>query len=605
MAKDTLNQLLSAEDIKGPMDYIRLARKIDQSAGLEELSVLTRVKIAILSSFNVGGIRETLLVKSVQAGFFPEIYVGGYNQYNQEILDPNSHLYQFRPDLVFLLVDTLTVAGETYLQPYSFTDDDRKRWVKLTLESTLSLIAVLKSHSNAKIVIHNFEIPTHSPLGILEVKQSYGFRQSIEELNSRLANALKTDDRALVFDFECFVSRVGKDRTFNPKMYYLGDMRISPQVIPALCDLYLPYIRGLLSKTKKALVLDLDNVLWGGIVGEDGIEGIRLGPTPEGRPFMELQQYILSLYDRGVILAINSANNEDDVLEVLREHPHMILKENHFAAMRINWENKVSNLRSIADELEIGVDSLVFVDDSKLNRDMIRHEVPDVLTVELPDDPALYLRTIQQLTVFDSLQYTPEDRARGRMYAEQRKRQEFRRAASDISDYLKSLESVVTIAKANNLSIPRISQLTQRTNQFNVTAKRYSVDDIARLSESNHYLVLALSVHDRFGDSGLTGVAIVEKRMDKWRIDSFLLSCRVLGRKVEDAFLAFVIDQARSAGAKSLVGEFIPTKKNVPAKRFYPDHGFIQVSDSNGIETWEKQLQETYPFPRFIRVVAG
>jgi FkbH-like protein len=600
---EDVKELVSAPKIRGIMDYMRLAGKIDDKLDFENSPEKSRIKIAILSSFNVSGMREALMVKCLQSGFYPAIYVGGYNQYNQEILDPTSSLYEFKPDLLILLIDTMTIAGETYLQPYSITDEERKQWVQSTADSTLSLIGIVKKNSKAKILVHNFEVPTHTPIGIIEDRQPYGFRESVENLNSRLAEALRADDRAFVFDYESFVSKVGKNHAFDPKMYYLGDMRINPQVVPQLCDEYLPYVRAMLSKNKKCLVLDLDNVLWGGIIGEDGIGGIRLGPTPEGRPFIELQKYILSLYNRGVILAINSANNMEDAVEVFRNHPYMVLKEDHFAAMKINWDDKVSNMKSIADDIEIGVDSLVFVDDSKVNRDVMKQALPDVLTVDLPDDPALYLEAIENLRVFDALQFTAEDRRRGKMYAEQRKRQEYRKVAGDISEYLKSLNTVVTIERANKLNTPRISQLTQKTNQFNTTTRRYPEDDIVRLAHSDKHLVLALRVEDKFGDSGLTGVAIVEKGYERWRVDSFLLSCRVLGRKVEDTLLAYIIDQARREGAKSLIGEFIPTKKNAPARDFYRDHGFTQLSKADGVEVWEKQLQDVYPFPQFIQVI--
>lgn len=602
---EDFKEFISAPNIKGIMDYIRLAKKIDQSLDLEHAPQNARIRIAILSSFNVSGIRETLLVKCLKIGFYPEIYVGGYNQYNQEILDPNSSLYQFKPDLLILLVDTRTITGETYLQQYNVTEEERKQWVKSTLDEVTSIVEVAKKNSKAKILIHNFEVPTHSSLGIIEDRQPYGFRKSVQDLNSKIEDAFRTDERTFVFDYESFVSKVGKEQAFDYKMYYLGDMRINPQVIPQLCDEYLPYVRAMLSKSKKCLVLDLDNVLWGGIIGEDGLEGIKLGPTPEGRPFIEFQKYILSLYNRGVILAVNSANNVDDALEVFRHHPYMVLKEDHFAAMKINWDDKISNMKSIAEDIEIGVDSLVFVDDSKVNRDMMKQALPDVLTIDLPDDPSLYLKTIESLRAFDTMQFTAEDRKRGKMYAEQRKRQEYRTAVGDITEYLKSLNTVVTIEKANKFNIPRISQLSQKTNQFNTTTRRYLQDDITRMANSDKYIVVSLKVNDKFGDNGLTGVAIVERDPDRWRIDSFLLSCRILGRKVEDTLLAYIVDQARKEGAKAIIGEFIPTKKNAPAKGFYRDHGFKQVPGAEGMEVWEKEIREVYPFPQFIKVVVG
>lgn len=602
---EDFKELISTPNIKGIMDYIMLAKKIDQNIDLKDAPQNSKIRIAILASFNVSGVRETLLVKCLRSGFYPEIYVGGYNQYHQEILDPNSGLYQFKPDLLILFVDTRTVTGEVYFQQYSVSDDERERWVKSALDEAVSLVEVAKRNSKAKVLIHNFEVPTQSSLGIIEDRQPYGFRKSVKDLNSKLEETFRTDERTFVFDYESFVSQAGKDAAFDYKMYYLGDIRINPQVIPQLCDEYLPYIRAMLSKSKKCLVLDLDNVLWGGIIGEDGLDGIKLGPTPEGRPFVEFQKYILSLYNRGVILAVNSANNSDDALEVFRHHPHMVLKEDHFAAMKMNWDDKISNMKSIAEDIEIGVDSLVFVDDSKVNRDVMRQALPEVLTVDLPDDPSLYLKTIEGLRAFDTMQFTAEDRRRGKMYAEQRKRQEYRTVVGDVTEYLKSLNTVVTIEKANKLNIPRISQLSQKTNQFNTTTRRYPEDDIIRMANSDKFIVLSLKVDDKFGDSGLTGVAIVEKAPEKWRIDTFLLSCRVLGRKVEDTLLAYIVDQARNEGAKAIVGEFIPTKKNAPAKGFYRDHGFKQLSGLEGTEVWEMNLREAYPFPQFIKVVVS
>ena len=587
------------------MDYIRLAKKIDQSLNPKDAPQNSKIRIAILSSFNVSGIRETLLVKCLKLGFYPEIYVGEYNQYHQEILDSNSGLYQFKPDLLILFVDTRTVTGEVYLQEYSVSDEERERWIKSTLEEAVSLVEVVKKNSKAKILIHNFEVPTHSSLGIIENRQPHGFRKAVKALNSKLEETFQTDDRTFVFDYESFVSRLGKDEAFDYKMYYLGDIRINPQAVPPLCDEYISYVRAMLSKSKKCLVLDLDNVLWGGIIGEDGLDGIKLGPTPEGRPFLELQKYVLSLYNRGVILAVNSANNADDALEVFRNHPYMVLKEDHFAAMKMNWDDKISNMKSIAEDIEIGVDSLVFVDDSKVNRDMMKQALPEVLTIDLPDDPSLYLKTIEEVRAFDTLQFTAEDKRRGKMYAEQRKRQEYRSAVGDITEYLKSLNTVVTIERANKFNIPRISQLSQKTNQFNTTTRRYLEDDVLRMANSDRFIVVSLKVDDKFGDSGLTGVAIVEKGTEKWRIDTFLLSCRVLGRKVEETLLAYIVDQARKEGAKTIVGEFIPTKKNAPAKDFYKNHGFRQLLGSESTENWEMSLQDVYPYPQFIKVVVN
>jgi FkbH-like protein len=590
---------------RGIMDYVRLAKKVDQKVEYEKAPGNRRVKIAILSSFTLGGIKEALLVKCLEDGIYPQIYVGGYNQYNQEILDATSPLYAFRPDVVLLMLDTRTIAGEHYLQPYGMTDDERREWVEKTQERVTSLVDKIRTNSSAKVIVNNFEVPTHSPLGIIEDRTKFGFRSSVEALNAKLSGVLRADPSTFVFDYESFASKVGKDKLIDYKMYYLGDIRINPQAIPSLCDEYVPFLRAMLSMTKKCLVLDLDNVLWGGIVGEDGLDGIKLGPTPEGSPYLELQKYILSLYNRGVILAVNSANNAEDALEVFRKHPYMILKEEHFAAVRINWDDKISNMKSIAEEIDIGLDSLVFMDDSQVNRDLVRQALPEVGVVELPKDPALYLKTLEELRVFDSLQLTEEDKRRGQMYAEQRKRVEFQGVAGDITEYLKALETVITIESVSQFNLARISQLSQKTNQFNTTTRRYLEGDVKKMADSGAFLIVGVKVQDKFGDSGLTGVAIVEKGPERWRIDSFLLSCRVIGRKVEDALLAYIMDQARKGGAKALVGEFIPTKKNAPAKDFFRTRGFTQAPSTDGVQVWEYGLQEAVAYPQFIQVVVS
>ncbi len=366
--------------------------------------------------------------------------------------------------------------------------------------------------------------------------------------------------------------------------------------------MFFSYIKPLLL-TKKCLVLDLDDTLWGGIIGEDGLEGIKLGPTPEGRPFLEFQKYILSLFNRGIILAINSKNNLEDALNVLRKHPYAVLKEKHFASIKINWDDKISNMKAIADEINIGLDSLVFFDDDKLNREMVSSALPEVKVVDLPDDPSLYLKTLMELNDFNSFHFSEEDKARGRMYADQRKRQELSQTATDITEYLKALNMKVTIEPASPFNIPRISQLTQKTNQFNMTTRRYSEEDIKKLSGNKNYLVFSVKVEDKFGDNGITGIAIVKKEEKKWIIDSFLLSCRIIGRRVEETMLAYILEEAKKEKVKTLIGEFISTKKNTPAKEFYHKNGFKPIEKKGGVQWWEFLIKKEYKYPKFIKVV--
>ena len=603
---EDIREIISACKINGISDYVNLYNDVSQKIRKSRLKNRKGPKIAILSSFTAKGIKEILFVKCCEIGCLPEIYVGEYSQYQQEILDAGSGLYKFGPDIIIIFIDTMAILGDQYFNPYRISDKERKDWVDEKLKEIMSLIRKIKENSSAKILLHNFQVPLHSPLGILENKQKFGFIESIEELNSGLRGSFKNDSRVFVFDYDSFCSRVGKQNIMDYKMYYLGDIKIGWEHVPELCREYLAYIRPLMSMTRKCIVLDLDNTLWGGVVGEDGLEGIKLGNDPEGRPFMEFQKYLLSLFNRGVILAINSKNNMDEALAVLQKHPNMVLKEEHFAAMQINWNDKISNMKAIAEEISIGTDSLVFIDDDKLSREIIRKALPEVLVVDLPEDRSLYLKTLMDIDVFSSFHITEEDRKKGKMYAEHRRRKELQKTATDITEYLKGLGTVVTLEKSSSFSIPRISQLTQKTNQFNMTTRRYMEEDVKKFSKNNNFIVMSVKVEDKFGDSGITGAIIVEKNEknnSQWRIDTFLLSCRVIGRRIEETLLAHILKEAKKGKARTLIGEFIPTKKNIPARNFYKNNGFRLVKRCDGREIWEYNVAKEYNSPGFIRVL--
>ncbi|MBI2474093.1 MAG: HAD-IIIC family phosphatase [Candidatus Taylorbacteria bacterium] len=345
-------------------------------------------------------------------------------------------------------------------------------------------------------------------------------------------------------------------------------------------------------------VLDLDNILWGGIGGEDGLEGIKLGPTTEGRPFYELQKYILALHNRGVILAINSKNNKADAIEVLQKHPYSILKEEHFASIQINWDDKIANMKKVADEINIGLDSLVFFDDDPTNREIIKSALPQVTVVETPEDPALYLETIMSIKLFNQFSITEEDKKKGKMFAT-----ELKNSTSDIGKYLTELGIKVTFAPANQFNLPRIAQLVQKTNQFNTTTIRYTEEQLGKMSKDKNFWTLCLQVEDRFGDSGITGVAIVDKKDPQhWRLDSLLLSCRILGKEIENAFLAYILSAAKKAGVERLSGDFIATKKNAVSGEFFKQTGFERLGNKNGVEKWTRKISQKFTSPAFIKV---
>ena len=314
--------------------------------------------------------------------------------------------------------------------------------------------------------------------------------------------------------------------------------------------------------------MDLDNTLWGGIVGEDGVDGIQLSLTPPGGYFIAFQQALRDMYDRGILLAINSRNNPSDALKVIREHPNMILKEHLFAAHRINWQDKADNLRELAKELNIGLDSMVFLDDDKHNREGVRAVLPEVETPELPNDPAHYSKFLHSLPYFASEAITDEDKMRGNLYVTERLRKEAEKQYADRGDFLKSLGMELHFYEDDGKALARLAQMTEKTNQFNVKKTPFSEAQIAEFMASEHYGVFHAKAIDQFGDHGIIAFAVVHKEKKLWHIVSLLMSCRVIGRGIEEAFIAEVARRAKAAGAAELSVVFEESEKNEPARAF-------------------------------------
>lgn len=319
---------------------------------------------------------------------------------------------------------------------------------------------------------------------------------------------------------------------------------------------------------KKCIVLDLDNTLWGGVVGEDGPENIALSLTGQGAHFTAFQQALLDLHDRGVILAINSRNNESDAHRVIRENPNMILKEKHFAASRINWNAKHQNMRELASELNIGLDSMVFLDDNPAERAEMRHFLPEVETPELPSDPAGYVSFLHSLPYFPTAALTDEDKMRGNFYVTERLRQAAEKEFPDRDSFLRSLNLRFTIHNNDRSALPRLSQLTDKTNQFNTNKKPMSESELLALIDAGTHEIIHGRLMDRFGDHGIIALALLEKRGEDWHIPSLLMSCRILSRGVEHAFLHALSKRASSEGATHLTIDVVPTEKNQPARDF-------------------------------------
>jgi FkbH-like protein len=401
-----------------------------------------------------------------------------------------------------------------------------------------------------------------------------------------------------VLDYDTLVSRYGRERWHDEQKWLTVRLPIGAEFLNAFCSEWLRFLHPLCGRTGKVLVTDLDNTLWGGVVGEDGLTGIRLDGEYPGAAYRALQQAMLDLYRRGILLAIASKNNEPDAMQVFKEHRGMLLQPSQFSAMRINWRNKADNIREIAEELNVGLDSVVFLDDNPVERERVRRELPEVTVIELPADPMRYASTLRDVAMFERLTRSTEDSMRQEYYAQQRLRSELQRSSESLEGFYRSLRQVVEIEPLKAKDVARAAQLTHKTNQFNLTTKRHTEAQLARIASSPDWDVYAVRVLDRFGDNGLVGVCITNRSGDTCEIDTLLLSCRVIGRTVESAILFFLTEQSRAKGIKLLRGRYARTAKNQPAASFYPDHGFEKVRQASQDEDgmlWLLDLGKTQP----------
>ena len=554
----------------------KLSYFISKANSIKDITFSKKIRVAILSSFTINGLEESLTVKCAERNIECVTYNSLYNQYNQDILSSTSSLYEFSPNLTFMIIDTRTILSSLFYNPYSVSTSERREYIDNRVKDLVALVKKFISMSNSKLVVANFHSPVYSPYGICETKTEYGLRDMILDLNAKLADSLRNEPSIFIFNFDAFVAKYGDINVFDYRQFLFGDIKVSLNYIPYLAEELMGYIKADLGINRKCIVLDLDNTLWGGIVGEDGFEGIKLSPQPPGMPFIEFQRVILALNERGIILAINSRNNEDEALRVIREHPHMILREDNFASIKINWNDKISNIKAIAEELNIGLDSLVYFDDDPINREVMSKALPEVMTVDLPEDPALYAQKLMSLNDFNTFSITEEDKKRGRMYIEEKKRNHLENSVSNLDDFLSQLGIKIKIRRADKFTIPRISQLVLKTNQFNLTTKRFQEEDILKFSQDKNMLVGCAQTADKFGDNGITGVFIVQKSPDssEWSIETFLLSCRVMGRRVEYGIMRYILNEARKEGIKKVRGQYIPTEKNKPCESFLPNSGF-------------------------------
>lgn len=552
---------------------------------------MTNLRVALLSSCTIQVLERPFAAALRERGFAPSFWIGGFGQYAQDVLNPASELYAFAPEVIVLYLDGEDLFHELLQNPFASLADARREHAGRLAAQLESLIDALASRlPRSTIILNTAAVQPLNALTGLEYNSEFGIQDAANRYNEAVATLAVSNPSVVVVDVAGLVAWSGFSRWRDTRMWYLARLRLSRHALDSLAASYTSAICARLGRARKCIALDLDNTLWGGIIGEDGIEGIRLGEDGIGRAYAEFQEELLNLYRKGVLLALCSKNNPQDALQVIREHPGMRLREEHFAAVRINWEDKASNLRALAEELNIGLDSFVFIDDNPVERTWVRQSAPEVVVPEWPADAVEYKTALLELALrhFPKLRITAEDRKRGELYQAQAARRKLESTGSSLEDFYRALQMRVRVGRANSFTIPRIAQLTQKTNQFNLTTRRYTEEQIRAASEDPHTEVFWLDLNDRFGPSGIVGVMILKADAnDEWMIDTFLLSCRVMGRTVENAFLAIA---AHETGASRLIGEYRPTPKNAPVKDLYSRLGFQHVRDNAEGGTWVLDL---------------
>jgi len=501
------------------------------------------------------------------------VHVSGYNQFRQEIINKESTLYRLQPAIIILSLDLFTLVEDIIYATNKMLY--KVKLIKDRIKENLLLVKLLSENlPGSHIFVDNFFFFRANTMATLEYNSSYSYSEAEEFVNIMLIEYTSNLNNVDITNVRSLLKKYGAEQLFDERLYYLAKSHWNLSGINHLSKLYSRYIKAFIGIRKKCLVLDLDNTLWGGIIGDDGIENIQLSNDGIGKSFYDFQREIYKLYQRGILLALNTKNSEEIALNAIDTHPYMILRSHHFISMKINWENKAQNMKEIAREINIGLDSMVFFDDSPFEREVISYQFPEVFVPTLPDDPSDYPNFIRNLEVFDFLDITKDDIKRNEMYITNLKRDKLKDFSVNIEDFYYSLEMKADVGKIDDFKVPRIAQMSQKTNQFNLTTKRYTETDIKNFCLNTNYHVYFLNLKDKFGDNGIVGTAIIEKRFKETIIESFIFSCRVLGRTAETVLLNHIIKEAAKAGHNKIFGKYIPTKKNMPCEKFYQSHNF-------------------------------
>ncbi len=582
--------VISGDKIMSELTFLQVKKRLNKKKSTN----LSKVNISILRNITVDQVEDYIKYYGLQSDLDIECKFGRFDNIFQDILASDSELVNQDSDVILVFYHLEMIYRQlSYLYP-SFTSSERESAKENIVKFVENCLFEIRNRSNAVVLWPSFELYVVSPLGIFDNHYNNGINDFILDINRKLSFVFSKFVDCFLICSQSLVSRIG----YND--FYDHERRISaasPYSLVALREYALEsvkYIRALKGLSKKVIVCDCDNTIWGGIVGEDGVQNLQIGSGALGGIFEEFQHMLKTLSKNGIVLALCSKNNEEDVWEVFERHHGMVLQKNDIAAYRINWKNKIENIKSIAEELNLGLDSFVFIDDSDFECQLVRDKLSNVTVIHMTKNPIEVINTINEKGFFDRYSLTNEDVLRTKMYISDSFRRKSTSNVVDISSYIQSLEVNVQVSYCNSSEISRVSQLTQKTNQFNLTGKRYTEQNIKEMYQSSNFRIFTLDYNDKFGSLGLVGVAIVkiDRVCNLPTIDTFLMSCRALGRSVEHVFLDTICQKIYDMGYSSIKGIHIPTKKNKQTEDFYIRNGFEVVVGN------ELSLELLLPMPK-------
>lgn len=580
------------------LDYLGMLK---EAKNIDGLSLSKVIRVAMLGDFATQQLSPLLKAYAARKGVRLELYEADYDSIDLEIFDPNSKLYEFNPQYVFIL------HAAQKLKAKILATNDRQRFVEDTVSKMVGRWEVFAQRSSAAIVQSNFILPSERAYGNYELMVEESMGSIFAEINTRLAKAARNAKNVLLCDLDFIAGEVGRRHWFDDRLWSMAKTFCNLDYLPIVAKSLLDIVFAAQGTFVKCVVLDLDNTLWGGVIGDDGVQGIALGDYDEGESFVTFQKFILELKRRGIILAVVSKNEHSNAVLPFREHPSMMLKEEDIAVFVANWDNKADNIRLVQKTLNIGFDSMVFIDDNPFERNIVRQYLPEVIVPEISgDEPERYLRVLADLNLFETASFSEADKKRADQYREEAQRELTKTHFTNIDEYLRSLEMTVKIERFTPLALPRIAQLIQRSNQFNLCTRRYGEAKCEELANDANALPLTLTLSDKFGDYGLISVIISRICENDLHIDEYLMSCRVLKRGVEQFAMNEIFSFAAAKGLKRVVGSYIKSAKNDMVKNFYRDFGFEQIAcDENGNTEWALTVDCYAPRQVFMSVLAN